>query len=282
MTNIKISREKAKETAGFIREHIKKLPLIGILSGTGLGNSLQSINIDSSFDYRNIPNFPVSTVESHMGKLLFGNFENQEIMAMQGRFHLYEGYSPSEVTFPIRIMQELGVKILILSNAAGGLNPLFSPGDIMLITDQINLTGHNPLTGPNEDAWGVRFPDMAAAYDKKLIKSADNAGKEESIILQKGVYAGLMGPSLETPAEIRFLKTIGADAVGFSTVQETIAGIHAGMKILGLSTITNIHNPLNPSPSNIDEIIAVANNAAPKIEAIMRKVIRNIHECDCR
>ncbi|MFH2095074.1 MAG: purine-nucleoside phosphorylase [Bacteroidota bacterium] len=282
MTNIKISREKAKETVGFIREHIKKLPLIGILSGTGLGNSLQSINIDSSFDYRDIPNFPVSTVESHMGKLLFGNFENQEIMAMQGRFHLYEGYSPSEVTFPIRIMQELGVKILILSNAAGGLNPLFSPGDIMLITDQINLTGHNPLTGPNEDAWGVRFPDMAAAYDKKLIKSADNAGKEESIILQKGVYAGLMGPSLETPAEIRFLKTIGADAVGFSTVQETIAGIHAGMKILGLSTITNIHNPLNPSPSNIDEIIAVANNAAPKIEAIMRKVIRNIHECDCR
>ncbi len=281
MTNIKISREKAKETVGFIREHIKKLPLIGILSGTGLGNSLQSINIDSSFDYRDIPNFPVSTVESHMGKLLFGNFENQEIMAMQGRFHLYEGYSPSEVTFPIRIMQELGVKILILSNAAGGLNPLFSPGDIMLITDQINLTGHNPLTGPNEDAWGVRFPDMAAAYDKKLIKSAGNAGKEESVILQKGVYAGLMGPSLETPAEIRFLKTIGADAVGFSTVQETIAGIHAGMKILGLSTITNIHNPLNPSPSNIDEIIAIANKAAPKIEAIMRKVIRNIHECDC-
>ena len=282
MTSIKISREKANETVGFIKENIKRLPLIGILSGTGLGNSLQSINIDCSFDYRDIPNFPVSTVESHMGKLLFGNFENQEIMAMQGRFHLYEGYSPSEVTFPIRIMQELGVKILILSNAAGGINPLFSPGDIMLITDQINLTGHNPLTGPNEDAWGVRFPDMAAAYDKKLIKSADNAGKEENIILQKGVYAGLMGPSLETPAEIRFLKTIGADAVGFSTVQETIAGIHAGMKILGLSTITNIHNPFNPTPSNIDEIIALANKAAPKIEAIMRKVIRNIHEYACR
>ncbi len=273
MANIRESREKAKETAGFIRKHIKKLPSTGILSGTGLGNILQSVNINSSFDYSDIPNFPVSTVESHPGRLLVGSFQKQYFMAMLGRFHLYEGYSPLEVTFPIRVMQELGVKILLLTNAAGGLNPAFSPGDIMVIIDHINLTGHNPLTGLNDDSWGVRFPDMTAPYDHKLAESAVNAGKEEGFLIQKGVYAGLHGPSLETPAEVRFLKTIGADAVGFSTVQEVIAGVHAGMKILGLSVITNIHNPDNPSPSAIDEIIDTAGKAAPKIEAIMRKVI---------
>lgn len=278
MTNIKASGENTKETAGFLRKHIKKLPSIGILSGTGLGNSLQSININSSFDYSDIPHFPATTVESHMGKLLFGNYGNKGIIAMQGRFHLYEGYSPLEVTFPIRVMQNLGVKILILMNAAGGLNPAFSPGDIMVIIDHINLTGHNPLTGPNNDEWGKRFPDMTAPYDHKLAESAVSAGKEEGIILQKGVYAGLMGPSLETPAEVRFLKTIGADAVGFSTVQEVIAGVHAGMRILGLSVITNIHNPDNPLPSAIDEIIDTAVKATPKIEAIMRKVIYTINE----
>jgi purine-nucleoside phosphorylase len=278
MKNIKISKEKAKKTAAFIRKQIPNSPVIGILSGTGLGDSLQSIRISFSCEYRDIPNFPVSTVESHIGRLLTGSLEKQMIMAMQGRFHLYEGYSPSEVTFPVRVMQELGVKILILTNAAGGLNPAFSPGDIMVITDHINLTGHNPLTGPNDDGWGVRFPDMSAPYDHKLAESAVKAGNNEGIILRRGVYAGLMGPSLETPAEVRFLKTIGADAVGFSTVQEVIAGIHAGMRILGLSVITNVHNPDNPSPSAIDQIIDTARKATPKIEAIMRKVINKIDE----
>jgi len=270
---MKISKKRVQETAAFIKKRISHSPAIGILTGTGLGESLQSIKISFSCAYKDIPNFPVSTVESHPGRLLLGNLENHNIMAMQGRFHLYEGYSPLEVTFPIRVMQELGVKILILTNAAGGLNPAFSPGDIMVIIDHINLTGHNPLTGPNDDDWGIRFPDMSAPYDRKLAESAANAGKEERIIIQKGVYAGLMGPSLETPAEVRFLKTIGADAVGFSTVQEVIAGVHAGMKILGLSVITNIHNPDNPSPSVIDEIIDTAGKATPKIEAIIRKVI---------
>ncbi|MDP3283625.1 MAG: purine-nucleoside phosphorylase [Desulfobacterales bacterium] len=278
MKNIKISKEKAKKTAAFIRKQIPNSPVIGILSGTGLGDSLQSIRISFSCEYRDIPNFPVSTVESHIGRLLTGSLEKHMIMAMQGRFHLYEGYSPSEVTFPVRVMQELGVKILILTNAAGGLNPAFSPGDIMVITDHINLTGHNPLTGPNDDGWGVRFPDMSAPYDHKLAESAVKAGNNEGIILRRGVYAGLMGPSLETPAEVRFLKTIGADAVGFSTVQEVIAGIHAGMRILGLSVITNVHNPDNPSPSAIDQIIDTARKATPKIEAIMRKVINKIDE----
>lgn len=278
MKNLKLSKERAKETAAFIKKQIGHSPAIGILSGTGLGESLQSIKISFSCEYKDIPNFPVSTVESHLGRLLIGSFGKHKIMAMQGRFHLYEGYSPLEVTFPIRVMQELGVKILILTNAAGGLNPAFSQGDIMVIIDHINLTGRNPLTGPNDDDWGVRFPDMTAPYDHKLAESAVNAGKEEGILLQRGVYAGLTGPSLETPAEVRFLKTIGADAVGFSTVQEVIAGVHAGMKILGLSVITNIHNPDNPSPSAIDEIISTAVKATPKIESIMRKVINKIDE----
>jgi purine-nucleoside phosphorylase len=278
MKNLKISKERVQETAAFIKKQIGNSPVIGVLSGTGLGESLQSIKISFSCEYKDIPNFPASTVESHLGRLLIGSFGKHNIMAMLGRFHLYEGYSPLEVTFPIRVMQALGVKMLILTNAAGGLNPAFSPGDIMVITDHINLTGHNPLTGPNDDNWGVRFPDMTAPYDHKLAESAVNAGKEEGILLQRGVYAGLMGPSLETPAEVRFLKTIGADAVGFSTVQEVIAGVHAGMKILGLSVITNIHNSDNPSPSAIDEIIDTAGKATPKIEAIMRKVINKIDE----
>ncbi len=270
---MKTSKERVQESADFIKKRIRRSPAIGILTGTGLCESLQSIKTSFSCEYRDIPNFPVPTVESHHGKLIVGNIEKHMIMAMQGRFHLYEGYLPAEVTFPIRVMQEIGVKILILTNAAGGLNPTFSPGEIMVISDHINLTGHNPLTGPNDENLGVRFPDMSAPYDHKLAESALNAGKEEGIIIQKGVYAGLMGPSLETPAEVRFLKTIGADAVGFSTVQEVIAGVHAGMRILGLSVITNIHNPDNPSPSAIDEIIDTAEKAAMKIESIIRKVV---------
>ena len=194
-------------------------------------------------------------------------------MAMQGRFHLYEGYSPLEVTFPIRVMQELGVKVLILSNAAGGLNPEFAAGDIMIITDHINLTGSNPLMGPNEDSWGIRFPDMIEAYDKELLELAEIAGRNEGIPLQKGVYVGLTGPSLETRAEVRFLRTIGADAVGFSTVQEVIAAVHAGIKVLGLSTITNMHDPDNPTPATVEAVIAVAKEAAPRLEAVIKNVV---------
>jgi purine-nucleoside phosphorylase len=266
-------KERVKETADFLRTHISEPPAAGILSGTGLGESLKSIYTIFSCNYSEIPNFPVSTVEGHLGRLIFGKHKNHAVMAMQGRFHLYEGYSPEEVSFPVRVMQELGVRRLILTNAAGGLNRTFSPGDIMIITDHINLTGHNPLTGQNNKSWGVRFPDMSAPYDRKLTESAVLAGKNEGIAIQKGVYAGLAGPSLETPAEVRFLKMIGADAVGFSTVQEVIAGVHAGMRILGLSVITNIHNPDNPSPSSIDEIIETARKAAPRIETIMRKVL---------
>jgi len=269
-------KNKAVETAQFLKSHIKKSPKIGLMTGTGLGASTEFLDITVSFEYEDIPHFPTSTVESHYGRLLFGDVCGEPIMAMQGRFHLYEGYSPLEVTFPIRVMQELGMKVLILSNAAGGLNPKFTAGDIMIIVDHINLTGSNPLIGPNEESWGIRFPNMIEAYDKKLVEFAETAGRNEGIPLQKGVYVGLKGPSLETRAEVGFLRTIGADAVGFSTIQEVIAAVHAGMKVLGLSIITNINDPDNPAPANIEEVIAVADEAAPKLEAVIKNVIGKI------
>jgi purine-nucleoside phosphorylase len=268
-------KHKVVETSEFLKKHIKTPPLTGLITGTGLGESSKSLDISVSFEYKDIPNFPTSTVESHYGRLLFGEIRDKPIIAMQGRFHLYEGYSPLEVTFPIRVMKALGVKTLILSNAAGGLNPEFEAGDIMIISDHINLTGSNPLIGPNEAHWGSRFPDMSAAYDTGLMDLAKKAGKDEGICLQKGVFVGLKGPSLETPAEVRFLRSIGADAVAFSIIQEVIAAIHAGIKVLGLSTITNVHDPDRPVPATVEEIIAVARQAAPKLEAIVKHVIEN-------
>ena len=274
--NMKNDKRKAVETAQFLKSYIKKSPKIGLITGTGLGTSTKFLDLSISFEYKDIPHFPIPTVESHYGRLLFGDIYGEQIMAMQGRFHLYEGYSPLEVTFPIRVMQEFGVKVLILSNAAGGLNPEFAAGDIMIITDHINLTGSNPLIGPNEERWGIRFPDMIEAYDKELMELAEAAGRDEGIPLQKGVYVGLKGPSLETRAEVRFLRTIGADAVGFSTIQEVIAAVHAGIKVLGLSTITNIHDPDNPTPATVEAVIAVAKEAAPRLEAIIKNVVRKI------
>jgi len=269
---------KAVETAQFLKPYIKKSPKIGLMTGTGLGAITKFLDTSVSFNYEDIPNFPTSTVESHYGRLLFGDMCGEQILAMQGRFHLYEGYSPLEVTFPIRVMQELGVKVLILSNAAGGLNPKFTAGDIMIIIDHINLTGLNPLIGPNEERWGIRFPDMIEAYDKELVELSETAGRDEGILLQKGVYVGLKGPSLETRAEVRFLRTIGADAVGFSTVQEVITAVHAGIKVLALSTITNINDPDNPVPATVEEVIKVAKEAAPRLEAIIKNVILKLHE----
>jgi purine-nucleoside phosphorylase len=269
-------KKRAIETAEFLRARIAKPPRIGLMTGTGLGQSAEILNISECVDYKNIPHFPKSTVESHAGRLLFGHMDGKQIMAMQGRFHLYEGYSPVEVAFPIRVMQELGVKILILTNAAGGLNPEFTAGDIMIIEDHINLTGSNPLIGANEDSWGIRFPDMIHAYDKNLSALAETAGKHAGIPLRKGTYAGLKGPSLETPAEVRFLRTIGADAVGFSTIQEVITAVHAGVKVLGLSTITNVHDPDMPVPVTFEEVITVAQQAIAVLKMIIKAVVGNI------
>jgi len=267
---------RVSTAADFLQSRIQDTPAIGILTGTGLGDSISFLETEAAVDYRDIPHFPVSTVESHMGRLSVGRWQGRKMLAMQGRFHLYEGYSPMEVAFPVRVMQALGTSALIVTNAAGGLNPSFKPGDIMVISDHINLTGQNPLSGPNEDAWGPRFPDMSAAYDQSLAALALAAGKRNGASLQTGVYAGLPGPSLETPAEARFLRAIGADAVGFSTVTEVIAAVHAGMRVLGLSIITNVHNPDRPEPASVEEIISLARQVAPELEILLREITGNI------
>jgi purine-nucleoside phosphorylase len=196
--------------------------------------------------------------------------------AMQGRIHLYEGYTPRQVTFPIRVLRQLGVRVLVVSNAAGGLNPGFAPGDLMGITDHLNLSGENPLAGPNEDSWGPRFPDMSRAYDEALRALAEAAAAAAGRPLRRGVYAGLKGPSLETPAEIRFLRSAGADAVGFSTVHEVIAAVHGGMRVLGLSTITNLHDPDRPEPASVEAIIDVAGKAARTLGSVIAGVVERL------
>lgn len=270
------------ESTAFIKSKTSVTPYIGYLTGTGLGESAESMTIDTSIAYERIPHFPLSTVQSHMGRLLTGELSGCPIVTMQGRFHLYEGYNPTEVIYPVRLMQQLGVKILFLSNAAGGLNPKFKTGDIMLIKDHINLTATNPLIGPNDDGLGIRFPDMSNAYHPELISIALNVAKAAGLKLQKGIYVGLTGPALETPAEVKFLQTIGAEAVGFSTVQEVIAAVHGSLRVLGLSTITNVHNPADPVPASVEEIIAVAQKAAPLLETILKGVAKRIYETEIR
>jgi len=273
---MKTHRQQVEEAVDFVKHHVKHPPLIGIMTGTGLGESIDALEVKKAFDYSEIPNIPVSTVQSHSGRLLSGTLEGLGVLACQGRFHLYEGYSPLEVTFPVRVMQQLGVQVLILTNAAGGLNLSFSPGDIMVIQDHINLTGENPLIGPNEDEWGVRFPDMTNVYDKQLSAIAERSAQACDEKLQHGVYVGIKGPSLETSAETRYLRQIGADAVGFSTVQESIAAVHAKMKILGLSTITNINDPDNPTADTVEEIINVAQQASSKLSTIIQFVAKEL------
>ena len=274
-------QSQVDEAAAFLRQYMSS-GSIGIMTGTGLGDSIQDLEVIAAVEYRNIPNFPVSTVQSHYGKLVVGKIYGQRVIAMQGRFHLYEGYSPLEVTFPIRVMQAMGVHTLVLSNAAGGINLEFSAGDIMLIADHINLTGENPLIGPNIDEWGSRFPDMTEVYDPGLIRIAEQCSELKGFSLQKGVYIGLNGPSLETRSETRFLRHIGGDAVGFSTVMEAIAGVHAGMKILGLSTITNINDPDHPETATVAAIIDVAEKAAPRHAQIIQSLARELADHETR
>lgn len=271
-------KTKAAETADFLRSRIGQLPRTGLLTGTGLGEATQALRVSTAFEYRDIPHFPVSTVPSHAGRLLCGEMAGRPVMALQGRFHLYEGYSAAEVAFPVRVMQELGLRRLVVTNAAGGLDPGYAPGDMMLITDHINLTGENSLVGPNEDSWGPRFPDMTRAYDRELLRLAENAATASGLPVHKGVYAGLKGPCLETPAETRFLKAIGGQAVGFSTVQEVIAAVHGGMKVLGVSIITNVNDPDHPAPATVEEIITVARRAAPNLVKLLTGVMRQLDD----
>lgn len=271
-------QQKVREAATFLESRLDRPPETGVITGTGLGDAVGPLESAVTLSYGRIPHFPVSTVVSHSGRLLAGALGGHPVIIMQGRFHLYEGYDPQTVTFPVRVMQALGVRQLILCNAAGGLNTAFQPGDLMLIRDHINLTGENPLIGTNRDDWGPRFPDMTAAYDRSLARLTGQAADSLGLTLQSGVYAGLKGPSLETPAEIRYLRTIGADAVGFSTVMENIAAVHAGMRVLGLSTITNINDPDRPATALVEEIIAVANRAAPRLKRLIEAVVASIHQ----
>ncbi|MDP1676954.1 MAG: purine-nucleoside phosphorylase [Bacteroidota bacterium] len=269
-------REQIQEALKFIRTKNQSNPTVGIILGTGLGGLVKEIKIETIIDYSDIPHFPVSTVESHKGKLIFGTLGGKNIVAMQGRFHYYEGYTMQQVTFSVRVMKFLGVKTLLISNAAGGMNPLFSKGDIMLIADHINLLGDNPLIGHNDDELGPRFPDMSEPYSRDLIALAEKTALDLKIRLQKGVFVAVSGPNLETRAEYRFLRGIGADVVGMSTVPEVIVAVHQSMQVLGFSIMTDECFPDALKPVSLQEVIAVANEAEPKLTAIMKEVVARL------
>lgn len=273
---MKRALQEIEESYRFISRRVKMKPRVGIILGTGLGKLVDQVSVRESLSYDDIPHFPVSTVEGHGNRLFFGRLAGKDALIMQGRVHYYEGFSLQRITFPVRLMKMLGIEILIISNAAGGLNPLFSPGDVMVISDHINLTGQNPLIGPNLDSFGPRFPDMVSVYDRELIRAAEQAAAGEKIKLQKGVYVAVTGPSLETPAETRFLRMIGADAVGMSTIPEVIVGVHCGLRILALSAISNVNLPDCMQPATLKEILKNAAAAGRKMVKIVEGVMKKI------
>lgn len=269
-------KTKIIESIQYIKKKSTLKPKIAIILGTGLGRLAEDIEEKNIIPYGEIPNFPLSTVEGHSGNLVLGKLGKKEIVAMQGRFHFYEGYSLEEVTFPVRVMRELGAEIIIISNAAGGLNRFFKKGDLMLITDHISFLMNNPLIGPNDEELGPRFPDMSEAYDSQLIKLALQIARWERIILHQGIYIGVTGPTLETPAEYRFLIKMGADAVGMSTVPEVIVANHMGMKVLGISCITDLAIDGMIVKTSLEEILEAASHAEPLMTRLVKRVIKKI------
>jgi len=269
-------RKEIKETKSYLQDILKQKPDIGIILGTGLGGLVKEIDILQEINYEQIPNFPLSTVESHAGKLILGKLSGKSVLAMQGRFHYYEGYSMQQITLPVRVMFELGIRTLIISNACGGMNPQFSRGDLMLMDDHINLLGDNPLIGPNLDEYGPRFPDMSEPYSRRLIELAEKTALENKIILRKGIYLAVSGPNLETKAEYRFLRATGADVVGMSTIPEDIVAVHMGMEVMAISVITDECFPDALKPVSVEEIVATANKAEPKLTLLMKEIIRKI------
>jgi purine-nucleoside phosphorylase len=261
-----------EEAAGAVRTRYGGIPEIGIILGTGLGRLADRIEVEQSIEYPEIPHFVSSTVESHSGRLLLGKINGRTVVAMQGRFHFYEGYSMGQITFPVRVMNALGAGTLLVSNACGGMNPQFSKGDVMVIDDHINLLGDNPLIGANDERLGPRFPDMSQPYSRRLIELAERLALENGIRLRKGVYVAVPGPNLETRAEYRFLRSIGADVVGMSTVPEVITAVHCGMEVLGLSIITDLCLPDSLEPTGLEEILAVAGEAEPRLTSLMSMV----------
>jgi len=269
-------REKIEEAKCFIEQKRKLKPEIGIILGTGLDKLVNDIEDQSVISYKDIPSFTVSTAPGHRGNLILGKLEGKKVLVMQGRFHFYEGYSLEEVTFPIRVMKALGIKVLIESNTAGGTNPNFKAGDLMIITDHINLMGNNPLIGPNDNKIGPRFPDMCEPYDNKLIELAERIALEERIKVHRGIYLGISGPSIETRAEYKFLRMIGADAVGMSTVPEVIVAKHSNLQVLGISCITDECIPDRLKPVDLPTIIQVAKKAEPQMRKLVKRVIAEI------
>ena len=265
--------EKIKETAAFIKERFSIIPETAIVLGTGLGELVNHITDQKELAYKDIPNFPISTVEGHSGKLIFGKLGTKDIMAMQGRFHFYEGYDMKQVTFPVRVMKQLGVKTLFVSNAAGGMNPTFKVGDLMVIRDHINLFPEHPLHGKNYNELGPRFPDMSEAYSKRLIKKAFEIAEKNNIYLQQGVYVGTQGPTFETPAEYKYFKIIGGDAVGMSTVPEVIVARHSDMEVFAISVITDLGVEGIVEKASHEEVQKAAALAQPKMTLIMKELV---------
>ena len=264
--------ERIQETADFLKSKMHAHPETAIILGTGLGSLVNEITDKYEIGYETIPNFPVSTVEGHSGKLIFGKLGNKDIMAMQGRFHFYEGYSMKEVTFPIRVMRELGIKTLFVSNAAGGMNPAFEIGDLMIITDHINFFPEHPLRGKNIP-YGPRFPDMSEAYNQALIRKADEIACEKGIKVQHGIYIGTQGPTYETPAEYKMFRILGADAVGMSTVPEVIVANHCGIQVFGISVITDLGVEGKIVEVTHEDVQKAADAAQPLMTTIMRELI---------
>ena len=264
------------ETVAFIREKYPIEPEVGIVLGSGLGNFLSELSIEASISYNDIPHFPVSTVEGHEGKMVFGELNGKKVIAMAGRFHYYEGYSAAEVIYPIRVMRFLGIKNLLLSNAAGGLNTSFKVGDLMIINDHISMSIINPLIGKNEDTLGPRFPDMSEPYSREIIEKAKQAGARLNIKLHEGVYYGVTGPTFETHAEYRMIHKMGADAVGMSTVQENIAAVHMGLKVFAISAITDMGIRDDNSVITHEEVLEAAKHAEPKLTAIFKELVARL------
>ncbi len=269
-------RRQVDEATAFIRSRPAPHPEIGLILGTGLGGVAEAMDVVALIPYEEIPHFPVSTAPSHESRLLCGRWSRKPVISMQGRFHLYEGYTPQQISFPIRVMKALGVRTLIISAAAGGLHPQFQAGELMLITDHINLTGLNPLRGPNIDEWGPRFPDMAEPYRRHLQDLALETALDEKLPLHRGVYVGVLGPSLETAAETRFLRAMGADAVGMSVIMEVITAVHAGMEVMGVAVITNVNLPDCYQPAVLEDIVATAAQAGPRLMRLVTRILERM------
>lgn len=271
-------KSRIEEAAQAIRARTKLRPRVGIILGTGLGDFANALETDAVIPYREIPHFPASTVESHAGELHLGTLAGQPVAVMKGRVHFYEGYTMQQVAFPVRVLKALGADTLVITNAVGGMNPDLAPGTIVVTTDHINLMGDNPLIGPNDDTLGPRFPDMSEPYSRKLIALAEQVALEQQLRLPRAVLVAVAGPNLETAAEYRFLRWIGADVVGMSLVPENIAAVHGGQRVLAFNVVTDACLPDNLHPVSIPEILAVAGSAAPRLARLVTEVVRRIHQ----